>query len=229
MGQPSKKVRALYSTINPTSVIPSGFIDGFLNYWIPVKKKENSDNPDKMDYTVGSDIGDKVADAAWRKYLGLEYDEQYLPKGEYDEKTGTSDVYKLPLEVEREIPTDTTMLKGRIETNRNFIKNKHSWEIPNHVSVALDADEKALEALRKTYKTGQPVGISEFSYNSRKWGTGSEPEGDTPPLNVLQNYNIRYDKKTNRMYYSDTYDFNEYEKWLEGTPFRIRGWIDLNK
>jgi len=48
------------------------------------------------------------------------------------------------------------------------------------------------------------------------------------PLNVLGNYNIRYDKDTNRMYYSDQYDFNKYDSFVPGEPFRIRGAIDLN-
>jgi len=49
------------------------------------------------------------------------------------------------------------------------------------------------------------------------------------PLNVLAHYNIRYDKDQNKMYYSDEYDFNKYDKYVPGKPFRIRGAIDLGK
>ena len=31
------------------------------------------------------------------------------------------------------------------------------------------------------------------------------------------------------MYYSDEYDFNKYDKYVPGKPFRIRGAIDLGK
>lgn len=227
---PPRNKRALYSTLNPTDAYPEDKLDGFFNYWLPSKMKQLSSNPDRMSYRIGNSLADSVADAAWKKYLGLEYDEKFLPKGEYDDKTEYGEnTVRLPKELEMEIPTDTVMLKNRIATNERLVKLNRG-NVPDHVYNALDSDKQALEGLRKTYQTGQPVGISEFSFNSRKWGTSSPgPDGGTPPMNVLHNYNIRYDKDTNRMYYSDTYDFNGYDSWLEGTPFRIRGFVDLNK
>lgn len=225
-----KYKRALYSSNNPTGAYPSGIIDGFFNYWTHSKIKSWSDNPDKMEYKVGPELSDSVSDAAWRKYLGLPYNEKFLIKGEPDNRSGASETYRLPKQLEQEIPVDTILLQNKIDANKKFMSDKADWEIPPHVKEALKSDEATLKALRHTYKTGQPVGVSENTFNSRNWGVSSEgPEGGTPPLNVLQNYNIRYDKDTNRMYYSDTYDFNEFDKWLNGTPFRIRGYINLNK
>jgi hypothetical protein len=54
------------------------------------------DNPDKMDYEVGNSLGAKVADAGWRKRLGLEYEDQYLP-------VFNGDTVRLPKKLEMEI------------------------------------------------------------------------------------------------------------------------------
>jgi peptidoglycan hydrolase-like protein with peptidoglycan-binding domain len=87
-----------------------------------------------------------------------------------------------------------------------------------------------LEALRKTYSTGKPVGLFEMSWNSRQLlDNGTINDQQISPLNVLHNYNIRYDEPTNRMYYSDKYDFNQYENFVPGDPFRFRGYVDLHK
>lgn len=226
----SKYKRALYSTNNPTGAYPENKFNA-IPYWIDSKLKSFSDNPDKMDYEIGEELSDSVSDAAWRKYLGLPYNSKFLLDGVPDDRTSYGkNTVRLPKKLEEEIPTDTVLLKNRISANEKYIDGKKSWEVPQHVYTALEADREALEALRKTYAEGIPVGISEFAYNSRNWGVDpSGPHGGTPPLNILQNYNIRYDKSTNRMYYSDTYDFNQFDWWLGGTPFRIRGYIDLTK
>lgn len=82
----------------------------------------------------------------------------------------------------------------------------------------------------------------EHSFNSRQLidqdGNIDQSQITNSPLNVFQSYNIRYDKPTNRMYYSKTYNFDGespwwsfggFDKYLGGTPFRFRGYIDLNK
>jgi hypothetical protein len=48
------------------------------------------------------------------------------------------------------------------------------------------------------------------------------------PLNVLGNYNVRYSPEERRLYYSDEYDFNQFENFVPGEPYRIRGYIDLD-
>lgn len=97
--------------------------------------------------------------------------------------------------------------------------------------MAIDLDREALDNLRKTYKTGESVGMNEVTHNSRQLiDNGRLKDLDyVTPLNVLHKYNVRYDKPTNRMYYSDQYDFNGFEPFVPGNPFRIRGYIDLNK
>lgn len=65
---------------------------------------------DIQDYNVDKTIGGKVADAAWRKRLHIPYDTTYLP-------VWNGDTVRLPYEIEQEIPTDTNMLKKRIESN----------------------------------------------------------------------------------------------------------------
>lgn len=83
--------------------------------------------------------------------------------------------------------------------------------------------------MRYTYTTGKSVGLSEMSHNSRQLLNKDGLNVDyVTPLNVLQNYNIRYDAPTNRMYYSDEYDFNQWEHFVPGKPFRIRGYVDLD-
>lgn len=236
---------ALANSVDPTWGYPSGAGEGYSLYR-KVKKKQSSDNITTPNYQTLSALGDSVSNAAWRKYLGLSYDPKFLPIGVPDDRTsyGTNTV-RLPKELENEIPTDTTFIKDRIERNRAYYNN--SLPKSNDVLTALEAsiyrDEDALEALRHTYKTGEPVGMYENSYNSRKLINDGivNWEGIThTPLNVLQAYNIRYDKDTNRMYYSDEYNFDAdnswpinwmggYDKFLEGQPFRIRGYIDLNK
>lgn len=225
--------RALYSTINPRYDYPTDILSA-IKKRAAVRNKLKSGDIDRMSYVVR----DSVADAAWRKYNKLPYDDKYLPKGEPDTRGGWEETVRLPPELEKEIPTDTTMLKNRIAANEAYVKN--TGTTPYSVWVALNADKQALKALRETYETGEPRGISEFSHNSRNLGITEVPS-DITPLNVLGNFNIRYDKDTNRMYYSDTYNFDALDdtwyykmiggldKYLEGNPFRIRGYIDLPK
>lgn len=228
---------ALKNAIDPTNAYPKDFIEG-LSFRDRVKKKELN-NPEQRSYGEADNLGLAVADAAWSKYLGLNYDQKLLPVGVYDDRSTYKDnTVRLPKELELEIPTDTTMLKNRITSNEEYIKN-NPYSQYKSVRIALDADKQALNALRYTYQTGNPAGINEMSFNSRQWGLTDSP--GMSPLNVLQNYNIRYDKDTNRMYYSDEYGFDNenywplrifgynLDKYLEGQPFRIRGYIDLNK
>lgn len=227
--------KALYTTIDPLNDYPNGIISG-LSHRSRVKNKMDSGNIDRMSYTISDRTSTKVADAAWRKYNGIPYNEEFLPKGEEDRRGGFKHTVRLPKELELEIPVDTNFIKQRIDANQKYV-DEHPYDTPVSVKTALTSDKKTLEALRKTYATGQPVGVSEFSYNSRNWGTSGDV--DLSPLNVLANYNIRYSPEENRMYYSDTYGFDNdnswyasliggYDKYLDGNPFRIRGYVDLN-
>lgn len=224
--EPSAYNRAVYSSINPLWGVPDNFFQA-VRLAAQAKIKSMGDNPDQMDYEVGNSLGAKVADAGWRKRLGLEYENQYLP-------VFNGDTVRLPKKLEMEIPTDTIMLKNRIAATEKLMKRSSKYENSDAINLALKSDKRALEALRKTYATGQPVGIDEFSHNSRQLVKNGEiDENFITPLNVFRNYNIRYDKPTNRMYYSKSYDFDtmehDWDKFVPGNPFYIRGYINLNK
>lgn len=215
----SRLNRAIYSATDPTYGYPTGL-------GIPAvggRAGVALFNPDDMWY----EVIDSVADAAWRKRLGLSYDDKFL----IENKNGS---FRLPNNVEMEIPTDTTALKRRIQANKKLADSPEimgdDWKL---VQGMIDADEETLNALRKTYKTGKPVVINEYSHNSRKLAEdGKIKEGAfdyKSPLNVLQNYTVQYDPKSHTMKYRDTYDFNGFESFVPGEPFDIEGEIPLRR
>lgn len=217
----SKYNRAVYSSVNPIVAYPGWLRAGRAATQAAIKASK--DKQDEMQYEVGTTLGEKVADAGWRKYLGLSYDEKLLP-------IFNEDTVRLPKQLELEIPVDTNFIKKRIANTKRLMNLYDKYYFDPMIQSALKIDEETLEALRKTYKTGKPVGVNEFAHNSRQWVTNGIVE-DEPisPLNVFQNFNIRYDKGTNRMYYSDQYDLNQFEWGSSGKPYRFRGYIDLNK
>ena len=215
----SRLNRAIYSATDPTYGYPTGL-------GIPAvggRAGVALFNPDDMWY----EVTDSVADAAWRKRLGLSYDDEFL----IENKNGS---FRLPKNVEMEIPTDTTALKRRIQANKKLADSPEimgdDWKL---VQGMIDVDEKTLNALRRTYETGEPVVINEYSHNSRKLAEdGKIIEGADnykSPLNVLQNYTVQYNPKNRTMMYRDTYDFNGFESFVPGEPFDIEGEIPLRK
>lgn len=218
--------RAVYSSVDPKSGIPP--FHKAVQAAIGAKGKSIFGDPNEMEYSVGTQLGDSVADAAWRKRLGLSYDDKFLP-------VFNGDTVRLPKQLELEIPTDTTKLKDRIANTERLMKYSPKYKNSNAVNVALEADKEALKALRDTYKTGKTKGINEYSYNSRKLvKDGIIDEENISPLNVFRNYNIRYDKDSDSMYYSKSYDFNtkegnNWDNFVPGDKFYIRGNIPLNK
>ena len=217
--QVSKLNRAIYSATDPTFGYPTGFgvpITG-------IRAGLALLDPDTMQY----EVTDSVADAAWRKRLGLSYDDKFL----IENKDGS---YRLPRNVEREIPTDTTFIKKRIKANEKLAnQNNIMGDEYKLVKSMIDLDNETLDALRHTYKTGEPVTINEYSNNSRSLSK----DGDIPeesfnyksPLNVMQNFTVRYNPKKRTMEYSDTYDFNQFEGLVPGESFDIKGEIKLKK
>ena len=215
----SRLNRAIYSATDPTYGYPTGL-------GIPAvggRAGVALFNPDDMWY----EVTDSVADAAWRKRLGLSYDDKFL----IENKNGS---FRLPKDVEMEIPTDTTALKRRIQANKKLADSPEimgdDWKL---VQGMIDADEKTLNALRRTYEIGEPVVINEYSHNSRKLAKdGKIIEGADnykSPLNVLQNYTVQYNPKNRTMMYRDTYDFNGFESFVPGEPFDIEGEIPLRR
>ena len=180
-------------------------------------------NPDEMDYIVT----DSVADAGWRKRLGLSYDSKFLPSNE-------DGSVRLPSDIEAEIPVDTTLLKDRIARETKIAESKNimgkDWQL---VTGLINLDKQNLDSLRKTYNTGEPTVLNEYSHNSRnliKNGRliNGAHEYNTP-LNILKNYTVQYDSKNRTMNYRDIYDFNGYEWAIPGKKFNIRGSINLDK
>ena len=205
----------LYNTVDPTSEIPND-TKSIIGYGLSaVASKLGSNMPYHRTHT------DSVADAAWAKRLGLEYNQNAL----IDNGDGT---VRLPIELENEIPTDTLAIKERIANNEKRLKRVRGKE-HQLTREAVDIDKQTLEALRKTYSTGEPVMMDEHSHVSRNWqGLTPETVGPTP-LNTLHRYIVQYDKDNNRMKYWDWYDFNEFEDFVPGKPYKIQGSIDLKK
>ena len=216
----SKRARAMYNTIDPRGDVPQ-------SYWEAAKKegavlrKMLFGNVDEMDYEIGTELPDRVSDAAWRKRLGYSYDKKLLIPY-------INNSVRLPQYIELEIPTDTTMLKNRIKSTENLMNYSNKYKYDKYVRLAKEVDEQALQALRETYKSGKPVVVNEHSFNSRHWVNDGNITPTMSPLNVLGNYTIWYDKNKNRMHYKDTYDFNKYDWGVPGNAFDIGGYVDLN-
>lgn len=215
----SKLTRSYYKEVNPLAGYP-GFWDA-LKHGANVILQMNYDK-DSTAYPVT----DMVADATWRKRLGLSYDEKYLPSNE-------DGSVRLPLDRELEIPIDTNLLKSRINSNLKLSK-KYEKEGRSRrkeiVDWAINEDQAALDSLRHTFKTGEPVVLNEQAYNSRallKDGILSMP--GSSPLNPLQNYTIQYNKDKDVMEYRDVYDFNGFDWIVPGKSYKIKGEIPLKK
>ena len=202
----------LYNIVDPTNAVPEA--KDLPDYARAVKAAKSD-----RDYSYQRFVQDPAADAAWAKRLGLPYDTDIL----IDNGDGS---VRLSKELEAQIPVDTLFLKKRIADNEDRLTKvrgrKHSI-----TNAALDYDRAALDSLRKTYRTGKPVQLDENSAVGRDWK--DDKEKITSPLNLLHRYTVQYDKKNNRMNYWDVYDFNEFEDFVPGEPFKIKGSIDLNK
>ena len=211
----------LYNHIDPTAPYPTSAKEAFL-YFKKAQAAKSKENLPKERSTT-----DLVADAAWAKRLGLTYDKTQL----IDNPDGS---VHLPKSVEMEIPTDTAFLKNRIKANEdllNYYRNIGgvSKDRKDVINAGLNLDRMALESLRHTYKTGEPAIINEGANISRRLIENGLVVSKPSPLNVLQNFTVKYNKDKNEMEYSDVYDFNQYEDFVPGKPFVIKGTIKLSK
>lgn len=176
-------------------------------------------------------IKEPVADAAWRKRLGLKYDKKYLPS--INDSTVT-----LPDKYINEILIDTNVVKERIFDNKvsedlkNAIEKGSVSLNPEYIrdiqrrDALVQKDTEYLDKLRDLYK-GKSVSVNEFqAWKNRDLykKDGTFNENVVSPLSVLKNFTLR--KKDNGdIEFSDIYDFNQYEKFVPGKPFRIEGTI----
>lgn len=211
--------RAVYSQFNSAWGYPS--IPGAVVNGLVAGIRRIFGNSDKLQYKVVDKTGDNYS----RYRFGLSVDPEYF--GEVLDDGSVT----LPKYNETEIPIDTTIIKNRIAADEEFIKNNQftqkEWDIANGL---LNTDKQTLDSLRHTYKTGEPVVINEFSYNSRPALKDFNYTEDNPtPLNMLQNYTIQYNPSDNTMYYSDVYDYNQFDWLVPGKAYKINGAINLNK
>lgn len=204
----------LFNMVDPTNAVPDNIIDVLGHAITASQAKSEKTYPYKREHQ------DATADAAWAKRLGLPYDKALLPDN-------TDGSVRLSQALEQEIPTDTTLLKNRIADNEKLLTKIYGKK-RKPIEVAVDLDKAALNALRETYSTGKPVGLNEFTHNSRGW-LDADLDKVVTPLSLLHRYTVQYDKDKNRMNYWDTYDFDEFEDFVPGEPFFIRGSIDLKK
>mgnify|MGYP000817052865 FL=1 len=141
-----KRNRAIYSTFDATWNTPPWYIATAKAARAAYKQVAN---PDEMDYIVT----DSVADAGWRKRLGLSYDSKFLPSNE-------DGSVRLPSYIEAEIPVDTTLLKDRIARETKIAESKNimgkDWQL---VTGLINLDKQNLDSLRKTYNTGEPLSL----------------------------------------------------------------------
>lgn len=215
----SKLTRSYYKEVNPLAGYP-GFWDA-VAHGLNVFGRRYTD----IDSTA-YDVTDMVADATWRKRLGLSYDEKYLPSNE-------DGSVRLPKDRELEIPVDTNLLKRRINANLKLsekYKNQGDSTKRKIVNWAIEEDKRGLDSLRHTYKTGEPVVINEQVYNTRSlFNNGEISMPGSSPLNPLQNYTIQYNKDKDVMEYRDVYDFNGFDWVVPGESYKIKGEIPLKK
>jgi hypothetical protein len=209
----------IYNMVNPMNAYPSSVADAL------VYKGIADDAMKDTTYKYTRDIIDESSDAAWAKRLGLPYDETLLI-------SNPDSSVRLSKKLENEIPIDTVFLKNRIADNATLLRKyeERGVDTPERrqaIKLGMKYDKDALDSLRVTYKTGKPVVINEHSNNTRKWVNDGLAELKPSPLNLLQNYTVRYNKDTNEMEYYDIYDFNKFEDFVPGEPFKIKGSIKL--
>ena len=190
--------KRFYNAIDPTAPAPTfspaGIVQG-LTYVRDIARG----------YKANNEITDKVSDAAWKKRLGFKYEGKYLP-------SNTDGSVRMPLENEGQILLDTMALKKRMKINSPKLKGQEPGE-------DYKADEDYLLKLRSMFNNGKTIGVEE----GQAWKDRDTSKQDLTPLNVLGKFNMRYDKPSNTVKYSDVYDFNGLDWAVPGKPFNIRG------
>ena len=212
--------RNVYNLVDPTASIPKTVFD-LYNYKLIA---DEALKPKGYIKKYREKI-EPLAEAAWAKRLGLPYDTSIL----ISNNDGT---FKLNDNYEQELPIDTNFYKTRIANNKSLLQkyNKGGGTERNKVlKMAIGEDEAALNALRKTYKTGKWVSFNEQAHKSRHWIDNGDVKLDISPLSALQNFSGRYNAADNTFEYFDIYDFNDLEPIVPGNPFTIKGKINLNK
>lgn len=131
----------------------------------------------------------------------------------------------MPNNAANQIQTDTTAVKNRIRLYKDIAKNK-----PYGEDSALNAEQNLkplggyLDKLRNMYK-GNPIVVNEFEARKGAYDDYGYMNTSPTPFNALRNFTLKHDLKTGVNSYNDTYDFNQFESFLPGKKFEIKGAI----
>ena len=228
-----RKVRAFYSSFNPTDSYPQignylDYIGKTLSY---INKAYLWGNPDKMDYTIGDDLGSKISDAAFRKRLGLSYDKKYL----IDNEDGS---VSLPKEAFKDVNLDKKSIQARIDRDikdktfneENYIndndisdedkQNYKNWN--DLLDTRISINKHFLSQLDSLDK--KPIVYSEVYDNSYdKALEHKNNKKNISKLNALQDFTIYPKNKNGKYKYRDVYDFNQWDWLVPGKSYEIKG------
>ena len=198
--------KRIYEAVDPTVDYPTFLEAGKLGAYAAIGKKANK----KLE---------PVSDAAWRKRLGLEYDSNLLPEN-------PDGSFRLPESYEKQFMVNPSEVEKRIKRLIDIYGSREELEKYDHDNqMLLKRNEEYLEKLKKLY-SGTPIVVNEFDV----WkDTDIRNKEAISPFNVLKNFTLKYDPKTKIMTYEDVYDFNEFEKFVPGKAFNIRGVVPLKK
>lgn len=189
--------KRLYDTVDPTAPYPKDFgeiVQHVINFTFSVDKGA---------------VKDKVSDAAWRKRLELPYDNTLIK----DNKDGT---FSLPDFNESQIEVDTIKIKDRIKEHKDYfgdISESNMKFKDERAYNKMNKDKQYLNDLRRMYNNGDTISVNEYA--------ASKINSDITPLNVLQNFSLH--KNKDKVIYEDVYDFNNYEDYIPGKAFKIKG------
>lgn len=195
----------MYKTIDPTGDYPKQIKD------LPIYTKQVlQGKPIKK-------FDDPSAHDAFAKYLGVKSDKEVLRKN-------SDGSFSLPLDVEKQLTTDTTLVKNRIKEGLDVYPDLSLAKIkeidPTRFGL-IQKDKEFLNKLRNFHK-GDTIVVNE--YDVWKGRNINNINTQPSPFNVLKNFSI-YKNSDGSTSYFDIYDFNQFEKIMPGKPFKINGII----
>lgn len=247
--EPSEWNKAVFGAFDPLgnrSQIVTGGLDLLRRYI-------TGDFEDDRGQNNSDELAVRVADAAWRKYNNMPYDESLV----IDNGDGT---FRYPNDITKKIRTRRRDIEKAVEVNKKKYKElKDSydfkkelliqdgeWEELNELerewknneeaiaySLAIRIDEENLAGMDSIAK-GKGGTFNEFNYFGRSLKNDDGKEvGD---LNVLGNFGMKIEN--GKSYYFDKWDLKDgksginWDRFSGGSPFDIKGKvnrIDLKK
>lgn len=247
--EPSEWNKAVFGAFDPLgnrSQIVTGSLDLLRRYI-------TGDFEDDRGQNNSDELAVRVADAAWRKYNNMPYDESLV----IDNGDGT---FRYPNDITKKIRTRRRDIEKAVEVNkkkykelkdsydfkRELLIQDGEWEELNELerewenneeaiaySLAIRIDEENLAGMDSIAK-GKGGTFNEFNYFGRSLKNDDGKEvGD---LNVLGNFGMKIEN--GKSYYFDKWDLKDgklginWDRFSGGSPFDIKGKvnrIDLKK